>query len=452
MKIIIWLKYLKNKVAHFDLFELGNSAVLYYLLIFYLVSFLALVGFSIKFPWGEIINAQKINYQALFYLTLGLIFLIFGYFSPLPKLFIRRVPNILKKEWNFKIVPWVFGVCFTIGTLTKILRIFGGAYYHLVRTPWLTKSIWYGVIGYLDWFSYIALVIAFASYFYFKKNKDDRYWLWCKVAWGAFAVEMIYALPMCGKLEVIVPVILYLIVKSYLSNIKWWKIVAVGFIIALFLFPYGNLCKYNPISVLKSYSVIKESPIIAKDSTIKAIKYNVNFRNAPLLVFDSFVSRIDQSEVFSKILEKYPPFLYGKPLLNFFIAFPPRLLWKDKPTVHMDGNAFGHSIGVLSPEDTLTSVGPTIVGDWYMNFGVVGIVFGMLFMGFLWRIFYEYLIKGTKLSLSGVLIYSIVFIQIIKGIENEIASVYAGLVKFLIILLIIHFFLTRKDKKEFKSL
>ena len=452
MNILLWWKKIREKARNFDFFGIGPCIIVFYLLLFFFKPFLLFLNFLLGWDFGPRYSSwigYEISYRALFYLALGLIFLIFGYFSPLSKLSIKRLPNILKKEWNFKIVPWVFGICFTAGTATKILRIWGGTYYYLqTLSPWLTKSLWYGVVGYLDWLSYIALVIAFASYFYLEKNKDDRYRLWRKVAWGAFAVEIIYALPMCGKSEVIVPTILYFIVKSYLSNIKWWKIVAVGFIVSIFLFPYGNVCR-NP-KILGTYSIVKESPvsITTPVSITKATKYNVNFRNTPLFIFDSFLSRMDQSILFSKIIEKYPPFLYGKPLLKFFLAFPPRILWKNKPVINMDGNAFGHYVGILSSGDKLTYVGPTMVGDWYMNFGVAGIIFGMLFMGFLWRIFYEYLIKGTGLSLSGVLIYSIVWVLIVESIGADIAPVYAGLVKFLIILLIIHFFLTRQFKKS----
>lgn len=439
-----YFKTLRDKIACFDFFELGPFIIIFYLLIFYFKPFLIFIDFLrgsdyFRTGYNGWTASYDISYQALFYLTLGLIFLILGYFSVLPKLFARRVPNILRKEWNFRIVPWVFGVCFVIGASVKILRIFSGAYHHIIRTPLLTKSIWYGVVGYMDWFAYFALVVAFAAYFYLKRNNDERYRLWRFAAWGAFILEMAYAFPMCGKFEVVMPIVLFLIVRFYLSDIVWWNILLVGFGISIILFPFGNLCK-NP-QILKTYPYPIKQPLAIEqqDKTIA---------NITLFVFDSFIVRMDQSIIFQKILESDMPFLYGKSLLNFFIAFPPRLLWQDKPTVHSDGNSFGHSMGVLSPHDKLTSVGPTIVGDWYMNFGVAGIIFGMFLMGFLWRIFYEYLIKGTGKSLSGILIYSIVFVQVVKGVENEIAPPYAGLLKFLIIMLIIHFFLTRKSKKE----
>lgn len=128
---------------------------------------------------------------------------------------------------------------------------------------------------------------------------------------------------------------------------------------------------------------------------------------------------------------------------------PPRFIWKNKSiSINGSSNEFGRVYGILGENDFETSVGPTMVGDLYINFGVIGIIFGMLFFGVLFRILFDYLIKYSKASLSGVMIYSIVWIQIIKEFEGWIAPVYSGLVKLLVILLVIHFFLVVKTREN----
>ena len=74
-----------------------------------------------------------------------------------------------------------------------------------------------------------------------------------------------------------------------------------------------------------------------------------------------------------------------------------------------------------------------------MNFGVWGIIFGMLFFGSLYRFIFDLFIRKSGSSLSGAVIYAIFWIQIIKGTEDWIAPVWAGLVKLFVILLVIHF-------------
>ncbi|MEK7062256.1 MAG: oligosaccharide repeat unit polymerase, partial [Patescibacteria group bacterium] len=105
---------------------------------------------------------------------------------------------------------------------------------------------------------------------------------------------------------------------------------------------------------------------------------------------------------------------------------------------------FGHRIGVLADDDRITGVGPTVVGYWLINFGLAGVVFGMFLMGMLFRLIYEYLIKRTKTSLSGVMIYSVLWVQIIKGMEDWVAPVYVGVIRTFVILLAINFLMSTK--------
>ena len=428
----------KNKAKSFDFFELGNSVILYYLLIFFLAPILFFFGVS-GFLWEN----SVVYYKALLYLTLGLIFFAIGYYNRQTSSIAGRLPKFLKldSEWDFRKAPLIFGVTFIFGLGIKILRIFGGAYAYWQQNSWLQNSSFYSLIGIFDWLSSVALIIAFTSYFHFKKNNDARYRLWQKIAWGTFILEMVYVLPSCNRTSVMMLIILYLIIKSYFSRITWQQIIFIILGVAIVLFPFGNACR-NP-GILRHYSLV-ERPIENIGNSLTYIK------NAGDFTSNSIFSRIDQFAVFSRIVEMDEPLLYGKSLLKFFISLgPPRFIWHNKPII-VGGGDFGHRSGLLAPDVKSTTVGVTMVGDWYMNFGLAGIILGMFFMGMLFRLIYEYLIKRTGISFSGVMIYSILWLNIIKGMEDWIAPVYAGLVKIFILLLIIHYFLI-KHEKELKT-
>ncbi len=199
---------------------------------------------------------------------------------------------------------------------------------------------------------------------------------------------------------------------------------------------------YSPHITEKATALTEENKYVFKVSE-KSNK--IELKNIEQFAFDSSLGRLNQSKSIFKVFEKTDKFLYGKSLLNFFISLgPPRFIWKDKPVINASGNEFGRTYGIIDPDNFQTSVAPTIVGDLYMNFSVWGIIFGMLFFGWLFRIIFDLLIKESNVSLSGVIIYSVFWIQIIKGTEDWIAPVWAGLVKLLVILLIIHFFLATK--------
>ena len=89
-----------------------------------------------------------------------------------------------------------------------------------------------------------------------------------------------------------------------------------------------------------------------------------------------------------------------------------------------------------------------MIGDWYLNFGLVGIIAGMFFIGIIYKFIYFYLIESTNHSPGGVMLYTLAWLQIIKGLEGWIASTYAGLVKLIILLVLIHFFLVRNKNAQ----
>jgi hypothetical protein len=58
----------------------------------------------------------------------------------------------------------------------------------------------------------------------------------------------------------------------------------------------------------------------------------------------------------------------------------PRFLNPDKPDMSI-GNWTAQAFGVLAPDDDLTNMSPTSMGEFYMNFGDVGVLLGMALVG-----------------------------------------------------------------------
>jgi hypothetical protein len=405
-----------------QIFELGISVALYYLLIYYLLPVSVLLGFPLRYSLLD----YHINYLALGYLALGFIFFLWGYFSRFSASLVGRLPNILEREWNFSRASYAFFTLFIIGLAVKVIVVWGGAYSLRGQTSFLIKSSLYSTIGFLGWFGYLALALAFIAYFFLWKKGDGRYRVWRVFAWVAFAVEVAYAVPSCVRMNMVVPILIYLLIRSFLVRVDYRFLVLWAAVIVLFVFPAGNLCRMP--QMLKYYGFSSDK--------------GMQVSNAPYFVAETFMGRLGQSVVFTGILEHPQPFWYGKPLLNFFVSLgPPRFIWKSKPVITANGNEFGRRIGVLAPDNTGTFVGPTFVGDWYMNFGVPGIIGGMFFLGLLFRVVFDYLVRRTGASLSGLLVYSIVWIQLMKGFEDSLAPVFAGLVKVVVFLFFVALFL-----------
>jgi len=430
IKLLRLMNTLWQKIKNFDYFELGNSFFLYYLLLFGglpLAIFLHLPSKYIEYFIGQ--NISVIDIWILFYLLLAILFFILGYrlnfFSWLSSK--KSLINIFKKKWNPQNIPWVFGIVFISGLLIKALRIFGDGYFHLRKSMAFVNSSFYSLIGLLDWLAPTALAIAFAYYFYLLKT-NKSYKTWQIVAWLTFGLEFFYGFFSGSKFYTIIPIIIYLIIRHYVYERSFKRVLIAGLLIFFVLIPFLNFYN-NPLIFFHSY---------VKDS-------NITFKSIEQYSLDSSFSRLNQSKSIFNVFGKTDKFLYGRSLLNFFISLgPPRFIWKDKPVINASGNEFGRAYGIINPDNFQTSVGSTIIGDLYMNFGLWGIILGMLIIGALYRLIFDLFIRKSDSSLSGVIIYSIFWIQIIKGTEDWIAPVWAGLVKLFIILLIIHFFLVKR--------
>ena len=80
----------------------------------------------------------------------------------------------------------------------------------------------------------------------------------------------------------------------------------------------------------------------------------------------------------------------GNTMRDLQYAFIPRIVWPDKPIVSR-GTWFTSYLGMAPrPEEATTSTGMTAYGEWYWNFGVLGVLGGMFLIGTLqgglWRL------------------------------------------------------------------
>lgn len=433
------MKTLKQWLKNWDYFELGNSFFIYYLLIFGGLPLAVLLRLPSKYVEYFIGQSVPIfNAKIFVYLFIGIscFFLGYKFLTSHISTYVggaERISRIFKKEWTFGRTLRVFGAVFLVNFIVKAARVFGGGYFHLTKSQSFTGSPFYSLIGLLDWLGPAALAIAFGYYFEMLKIGDSRYKTWRRIAWMVFVFEFIYGFFSGSKFYAIIPIITYLIVRHYAYKRSFKRVVIAGFLAFFVLMPFLNFYNTPSVFLSPSYSYDGE----------------VEFENIEKFAVDSSFGRFNQSKSIFNIFEKTDKFLYGKSLMNFFVSLgPPRFIWKNKPVINASGNEFGRKYGIILPDDFGTNVGPTIIGDLYLNFGVWGIALGMLFFGALLRFIFDVLIRYSGASLSGIMIYSVFWTQIIKGTEDWLAPVWAGLVKIFVILLVIHFFLVKATKYE----
>ncbi len=418
-------KHIKEKIQAFDIFELGNSFVLFYIALFFTIPTLVYFGLPSLIPGNFFYADDKpMSFVAVLYLFLGISFFIAGYWVNIFKKW--RVPgnDIFRGPWTPRRTAFVFGLVFAAGLALKAVNIALGIYSHFGKNLSVVNGSLYSIIGLLNLIGPLSLALAFAYYFYLLREGNRLYKAWRVVAWLSFALESLYGFFSWSHFSVIVPLMIYLIVRHYAYKKSFLQIILAALLISFAIIPSQSFFRNKDLFFIGHKG---QSSVNAPNGELET--------RVGRFVFNTSIRRVDQSRIVEALFTKTEHFLYGKTLLNFFVSLgPPRFIWKDKPVTNADGNELGRRYGVLTPDDLGTSVGPTVVGDLYMNFGLWGITLGMFLFGSFLKFIYDYFIVHTSRSLSGIMAYSIVWIEVIKGMEDWIAPVYAGLVKLMVII------------------
>ena len=115
-------------------------------------------------------------------------------------------------------------------------------------------------------------------------------------------------------------------------------------------------------------------------------------------------------------------------------AFIPRVIWPTKPILEQGGEA-GRLLAVPSFEGmySISSYGIFHLGDLFVTFGVPGVLIGMCALGCLYRLLYKWLDPGGSRDLGMTFLYIFVLWNVVNGFESDVPSVYASLLRSLIV-------------------
>jgi oligosaccharide repeat unit polymerase len=258
-----------------------------------------------------------------------------------------------------------------------------------------------------------------------------------------FSLELISGLFSGMKSHVIVALLIVSIVYFYSK-----KIVPKGMLLALiltlilinpFTSAYRDLINKGAIDTTSFESMFEAVPDVVLNS------YTGNtFASIFDLGYQLTTSRLSMLESFSVIIKDISQsgeFWYGRYYVYFpILVFVPRIIWQNKPVVDLglwftqtywNPNAF-HSTAITYP------------GDFYLNFGLTGVLLGMFFTGIIYRFVYERF--KMNVSPSALFIYIFVFLAI-TNYEGDFVNIYGGAIKQLVELFIISYFVFRKETK-----
>lgn len=440
---------IKNKILSLDYFNLFYAFLFYLLILFWFVP----LSFYLDLPsqYVKYFKNNNFSFDNWFYylLTLlGLVSFIFG-FKLVKNWKIKKLDNLFEKEWDYKKTIFVYFLLFLLGIFLKLNLYFNGSFFHINQNIGLNSNSFSSAIRILSWSSFFALSLAFCLYFYFLKIGNKHYKFWRIIAWFNFGLELLLGFLSQSKYLFLVPIFIYLISKHYFYKKSLKRLIIAFLLIVFIIFPLFNYYR-NPIGILY-YK--KQVDYNLEFNIKKQVDHNLEFNIESVAEYtvDSSFYRITSLYSLYAAIDKTENFLWGKNIKDFFISFgPPKFIWKDKPSINDGGNEFGRKYGLLAPNDSTTSIAPTVFGDWYINFGILGVIFGMILEGIIIGLVYNTFIKDKKLLPAHVFIYSILWINILKEFEGFSAPAYALIIKLFIMIILIQLFLTQNLTSLFK--
>ncbi len=134
-------------------------------------------------------------------------------------------------------------------------------------------------------------------------------------------------------------------------------------------------------------------------------------------------------------------FYEGKSYKNLLFKFVPRFLYKDKPKEEW-GNFWGKRYKILSHDDFITSWNFPILSEFYANFGVKGIIFGMFFLGLIIKILLIFLSfnfeQPVLLSMASTIMINFFFLE--NNLSLTLGIIIQQLLFFSVIIFSIYIF------------
>jgi len=172
-----------------------------------------------------------------------------------------------------------------------------------------------------------------------------------------------------------------------------------------------------------------------------------HYENKPLLLEISkdkgLLNRASNVGLFSYTIFATPefiPYWSGDSYRTLWTSFIPRILWPGKPQATI-GQDFGHRYYLLQEYDKGTSINLPWLIEFYINFGILGVLSGMFFVGVFFRLLVQKLKFPVQARMEYALAVAITFSLFYA--ESNFALMVGGMLPTFFMFIVLMHLLTR---------
>jgi hypothetical protein len=430
-----------------DIFELIYPiAALYFL--YFGVRALYVLGFPEDMYiayWGSppVISFDAIN-LALYYTIIGFVFLLIGYYSFIPKIVYKLLPKLRLLRSSLRgsnIINKIYLIA-TIGIMSRLIMWSYDIGFFVPPAEGASLPF-RGILFLLSAFSLFAYALCSIMLFSSPRIAKSVFILWSILLTLELGGAFLFGWKGTIIPLFVIPTIAYHYLRQRLPIRRLLPIAIVGLLVLIFVFfPVIPIYRVSVGEMGKPGSI---EDFVAQMGIVYAKLSRYSWLEYLQISVRPFFNRMLGLDSFSMILRDTPnvvDFQAGRWYGYFFSAWIPRVLWEEKPMLDV-GRWFAINF-FNQPPDVPSAIVIMNIGDFYVNFGILGVMLGMFFLGIVYKTLYLYFIHYGKRSAIAVFIYIFIFIRLGIGIEADVISMFLSLLYSLLLVLSISWFLKMK--------
>lgn len=155
-------------------------------------------------------------------------------------------------------------------------------------------------------------------------------------------------------------------------------------------------------------------------------------------ILQPFITRLSSHHVFHNTVIHSSNF-EGNTVKYIYLNIIPDILYKTE--IEYNGNYFGRTFNLISSDDYQTGVGPTFIGELYLNYGI----WSLFFIPIISFIYYFFSMSSVLTNNRGLFFYIIISFISIHSFEGFLYSYFQKLIISLFFMYLILFFVKKKS-------
>jgi hypothetical protein len=196
----------------------------------------------------------------------------------------------------------------------------------------------------------------------------------------------------------------YIVVRRRLQ-VRWILVAWLAFVLFYPIADYHRRVILKDNSLGAAYAIRRPVEVMTRIG-----RFAVNLPASEYLRMgtSATIGRFDGLGILAVIMRDCPsrvPFQGGWTIGYIALAYVPRIVWADKPTLSVGGWITDNFLA----RGMRSSTGSTWIGELYFNFGWSGIVVGMLLMGIYFRVLHEVLFSADSVLAAQVMAVIMLF-------------------------------------------